>query len=97
MQNSKQIIIRAALAVWLALPVAAQAQSSSLNAFSPYTFYGLGDFSTQGPAYMRSMGGVGVGYRNSMKINYINPASYSLLGRKPFLSNVGIEGNTTYS
>ena len=97
MQNSKQIIIRAALAVWLALPVAAQAQSSSLNAFSPYTFYGLGDFSTQGPAYMRSMGGVGVGYRNSMKINYINPASYSLLGRKTFLFNVGIEGNNTYS
>lgn len=97
MQNSKHIIIRAALAVWLALPVAAQAQSSSLNAFSPYTFYGLGDFSTQGPAYMRSMGGVGVGYRNSMKINYINPASYSLLGRKTFLFNVGIEGNNTYS
>ena len=95
MQNSKQIIIRAALAVWLALPVAAQAQSSSLNAFSPYTFYGLGDFSTQGPAYMRSMGGVGVGYRNSMKINYINPASYSLLGRKTFLFNVGIEGKKT--
>lgn len=43
------------------------------------------------------MGGVGVGYRNSMKINYINPASYSLLGRKTFLFNVGIEGNNTYS
>lgn len=96
MRNSKPII-RFALTLLLALPVALQAQNSSLNAFSPYTFYGIGDFHTQGPAFMRSMGGAGIGFRNALKINYLNPASYSILRQKTFLFNVGLEGNNVYS
>lgn len=96
MQNNKRIL-RVVLALLLALPAAAWAQSSSLNTFSPYTFYGIGDFSTQGPGYMRSMGGAGIGLRNALKINYLNPASYSILKQKTFLFNVEIEGNNTYS
>ncbi len=96
MRNSKPII-RVVLTLLLALPMASRAQSSSLNAFSPYTFYGIGDFHTQGPAYMRSMGGAGIGFRNALKINYLNPASYSILKQKTFLFNVGLEGNNVYS
>ena len=61
------------------IPLATYGQNSSLNTFSPYTFYGIGDFATQGPGYIRSMGGAGIGFRNSLKINYMNPASYSIL------------------
>ena len=96
MQNNKRIL-RVVLALLLALPAAAWAQSSSLNTFSPYTFYGIGDFSTQGPGYMRSMGGAGIGLRNALKINYLNPASYSRLKQKAFLFTVENEGNHTYS
>ncbi|MFQ8804775.1 MAG: hypothetical protein ACLR8Y_06180 [Alistipes indistinctus] len=64
-------------ALLLTLPASAFAQGSSLSAFSPYTFYGLGDFSVQGPAFLRSMGGIGVAYANGRRMNYLNPASYS--------------------
>ena len=96
MQNNKRIL-RVVLALLLALPAAAWAQSSSLNTFSPYTFYGIGDFSTQGPGYMRSMGGAGIGLRNALKINYLNPASYSILKQKRSCSTSKSEGNNTYS
>lgn len=95
MQNRKKII-RAVLAVLLAMPAAAWAQGSSLNTFSPYTFYGLGDFSIQGPTFLRSMGGAGVGFRDYRKVNYLNPASFSVLARKSFLFNVDLQGNNSY-
>ena len=79
------------------IPLATYGQNSSLNTFSPYTFYGIGDFATQGPGYIRSMGGAGIGFRNSLKINYMNPASYSILRQKTFLFNVEMEGVNTYS
>ncbi len=88
-------IVKIAVLVF-ALPVAGWAQTSSLNAFSPYTCYGLGDLSTQGTAYLRSMGGVGVAYRNQVMINYLNPASYSAVGQKSFLFNFGMEGQNFY-
>ena len=80
----------------LALPMAGWAQTSSINAFSPYTCYGLGDISTPGTAYLRSMGGIGVAFRNQVMINYMNPASYSAAGQKSFLFNFGMEGQNFY-
>ncbi len=80
----------------LFLPMATFAQNSSINTFSPYTFYGIGDFSTQGTANLRSMGGIGVAYRDMMTINYLNPASYSTVGQKSFLFNFGLEGQNFY-
>ena len=80
----------------LALPAGAWAQSSSINAFSPYTCYGLGDMSTPGTAYLRSMGGIGVAFRNQVMINYMNPASYSAVQPKSFLFNFGMEGQNFY-
>ena len=40
-------------------------QNSSINAFSPYTFYGIGDITTPGDAILRSMGGAGIGFRSA--------------------------------
>ena len=90
----------AALAV---LPVIANAQISSINTFSPYTFYGLGDFHTQGSANLRSMGGASIGYRSFMNtsaingiINYTNPASLSATPRQSFHFNFGLEGSNHF-
>ena len=96
MQNSRHIL-RVVLLLLSVIPLAMYGQNSSLNTFSPYTFYGIGDFATQGPGYIRSMGGAGVGLRNSLKINYMNPASYSIMRQKTFLFNVEMEGVNTYS
>ena len=35
---------------------------SSLNTYSPYTFYGIGDIHQEGNAAIRAMGGAGVGF-----------------------------------
>lgn len=79
------------------LPVVASAQdNSSINAFSPYSFFGLGDFTTQGTANLRAMGGAGVAYREATTINYMNPASFSSIRRKSALFNVGLEGQNFY-
>lgn len=71
-------------------------QTSSLNTYSPYTFYGIGDIHTQGIAVLRSMGGAGLGFRNPVYINYLNPASYSSVRNNSFLMNFGMEGQNFY-
>ena len=81
---------------FLVLPAIVSAQNSSINAYSPYSFFGLGDFSTQGTANLRAMGGAGVAYREATTINYMNPASYSSIRRKSALFNVGLEGQNFY-
>lgn len=83
------------------VPAMASGQGSSINSFSPYTFYGLGDISTQGAPYLRSMGGASVAYRfndirNEGRLNYVNPASVSSMSRKSFLFELGAEGANYY-
>ena len=87
------------------MPVLASAQLSSINTFSPYTFYGLGDFHIQGPADLRSMGGAAVGYRMPWGstyslphgyVNTVNPAALSATPRQSFHFNFGLEGSNHY-
>ncbi len=91
MRNKLIIIVLSLL-----LPATLWAQSSSINAFSPYTFRGLGDIHTQGPSYLRAMGGAGVAMRTPTRINYLNPASLSGGLRNSFLINLGLEGQNYY-
>ena len=94
-------IIRLAVMAAIALvPVTASAQLSSINTFSPYTFYGLGDFHMQGSANLRAMGGASLGYRAFVTtngiVNYTNPASLSATPRYSFHFNFGMEGSNHY-
>ena len=70
----------------------AMAQSNATNAFSPYSMYGIGEINTQGTLPMRSMGGVGLGWRSTSMANLLNPAGYSATLRKSFIFNFGAEG-----
>ena len=79
-----------------ALP-AARAQMSSLNTFSPYTMYGLGDMAVGGSAFNRPMGGVGVAFRNPYQFNYLNPASMSAIPRQSAVFNFAGEGKNIYA
>lgn len=67
---------------------------SSVNTFSPYTFYGLGDLRAQGSAAHAGMGGANVAARGLL--DNANPASLSALPRKTFHFNFGIEGGFFY-
>ena len=93
----RSIIFKATLAVSLmGLPVVAIAQGVSINTFSPYSFYGIGDLAAHGAASQRSMGGVGIGLRTPTAINTLNPASYSAIARQTALFYVGMEGQNRY-
>ena len=76
----------------LLMPFLASAQTSSINAYSPYSMYGVGELLTPGSAQMRSMGGVGIAVRNYGEINVQNPAAASIAPQKSFLFDVGFDG-----
>ena len=94
MRNKLYRLLAAVIAL---LPLAAQAQdNSSLNTFSPYTFYGLGDLQQAGTVRSHSMGGIGVAIRNWYEVNPLNPASYSAVPRQSAAFTVGLSGKNTY-
>jgi len=95
-KNSLKRLFAVVVAV-VALSVTASAQTSSINAFSPYTMYGIGEINTPGTLAMRSMGGVGVAARQTGMINLLNPAGFSLVTRKSFLLDVALEGQNYYN
>lgn len=74
------------------MPFAASAQTSSINAYSPYSMYGPGELMTPGSVQMRSLGGIGIGMRAIGQINPQNPAAASIAPRKSFLFDFGIDG-----
>lgn len=93
----KNTLLKLVVAAAAMLPLAVSAQTSSINAFSPYTMYGIGELNTPGTLPTRSMGGMGVAMRNSSIMNLLNPASYSMMARKSFMLNFGVEGQNYYN
>lgn len=56
---------------------------------SPYSRFGVGLLSDQSNGMLRSMGGIGTGYRQRNVINLKNPASYSTVDTLTFLADAG--------
>lgn len=75
----------------------AAAQSSSLNAFSPYTMYGIGDLSIGGAMPNRLMGGIGIATSDPYTFNYQNPASLSSIPRNSAIFSIGAAMSNYYS
>jgi hypothetical protein len=78
--------------------VGVSAQESSLNTYSPYTFYGLGNLNYTGSTIFSAMGGTSIGYRSEyeLKVNTTNPASLSGLPKKSFFFDIGMSGMGVY-
>ena len=93
----KKAVVKLCLALAVVMPGMAWGQTSSINAFSPYSMYGLGELRTPGTLQTRSMGGVGVGMRNAAAVNLLNPAAYSAVRPKSFLFDFGLEGQCFYN
>lgn len=89
--NKKTIFLLLTLAA-ACLPLTVPAQTSSINAFSPYSMYGIGELNTPGTLMMRSMGGAGVAQRLSSSVNPLNPAAYSSTMQRSFLFDFGVDG-----
>lgn len=90
-RNIFRVIIPLLVVVAMAMPMASSAQTSSVNAYSPYSMYGLGEILTPGSVQMRSMGGVGLGLRNPGQVNTLNPAAASIAPQKSFLFDVNFD------
>ncbi len=85
------------------LPLAARAQESSLNTYSPYTMYGLGNLNRSPASAFAAMGGASIGFRNGgfdtngdLRLNVANPASLSAIPRQSFIFDVGMVGSNVY-
>lgn len=85
------VVIAALIAtLWVG---SASAQEAAVNAYSPYTMFGIGELGTHGNAINRTMGGIGVAWRSTQMTSQLNPAGYSATLPKSFIFEVGIEGN----
>lgn len=80
------------LLLLMLVPLCGMAQSSSINAYSPYSMYGPGELITPGSVQIRSMGGIGIAKRTAGQVNTLNPASASVTPRKSFIFDVSIDG-----
>lgn len=82
----------------------AKAQESSVNTFSPYTMYGVGNENFTGSTHLAGMAGTGIAWKNGgfdtdaeIRVNTLNPASLGgLAGGRSFILDVGLSGTGTY-
>ena len=81
-----------ALYITLLFSVVTMAQEST---GSPYSYYGLGQLSFKGAFENILMGGVNV-FKDSLRINFLNPASYAHLKRTTFTIG-GAQNRTTFN
>ena len=78
------------LIIFLAGSVLAQT-----NTDSPYSRFGIGRMIQPGFDKSRAMGGIGLGMRDNIQLNYLNPASFSSIDTMSFLFDFGVMNNYT--
>lgn len=89
-------LFKALAILLLTLPVLPLSAENGTN--SPYTRFGFGRLSSMATGTSSSMGGTGIGVRNSNQINMLNPASYAAVDTLTFLLDIGMSmGNTHLS
>jgi len=71
------------------------AQTGEYSAFTPYSIFGVGELSSPGSAYNRSMGGVGIASRNHRYLNTVNPAAITARDSLSFMLDFTLENNNT--
>lgn len=87
------------LAVFLAMILAGSslyAQDGAYTGFTPYSIFGIGDIFTQGSAYNKSMGGVGIATRNRRYINYLNPAAVTARDSLAFMADMSVSQSNKF-
>lgn len=85
------------LTAFLLMGVCVFAQEGAHGAYSPYSIYGIGDINTQGTAFNKGMGGVGIATRNKRFINVANPAAVTARDSLSFMADFGLsQKNTLY-
>ena len=89
MSKVYKYLLLSILGVLCGVSMSAQSESAH-NSYSPYSVYGIGDLYTQGSAYNKSMGGVGIAMRNNQYINYLNPAAVTARDTLSFMADFNL-------
>lgn len=92
MTGKKIIYSLFALLLLALLPAKVSAQSGdvALDAFSPYSMYGVGNLETLGNQNSMAMGGIAIGDRNNAVINWVNPAAVTARESRAFMLDFGV-------
>lgn len=96
MLKGRKCKISAVLLAMLVAGVSLHAQDGANTGFTPYSIFGIGDVFTQGSAYNKSMGGVGIATRNRRYINYLNPAAVTARDSLSFMADMSVSQNNRY-
>ncbi|MBO4634154.1 MAG: hypothetical protein J5669_02145 [Bacteroidales bacterium] len=78
--------------LFLSVGTAWSQTDGTYTGFSPYSVFGVGNLHTQGTAWNRGMGGVGIAARNHRFVNILNPASVTARDTLSFMSDFGLNG-----
>jgi hypothetical protein len=70
--------------------------NSSMNTYTPYSLYGLGDVQQQGLTASRGMAGLTTGIRDTRQIDYVNPAAANARDSLTFVFDFGGEMKNFY-
>lgn len=73
--------------------ISVYAQDGAYTGYTPYSIFGIGDLNSQGSAYNRSMGGVGIATRNKRYLNYMNPAAVTARDTISVLADMSLNIN----
>ena len=95
--KSKVVLSLAVLGLLHSVSVNAQEIEGSLGSYTPYSMFGLGELVTQGTAYHKGMGGIGIGVRNNKYINILNTASITQRDTLSFMMDFGVENKNIYT
>lgn len=66
------------------------ANAQTYGSYAPYSIFGVGDLSSSGTAYNKSMGGVGIASRSVRYINPVNPASITARDSLAFMADFSV-------
>ena len=69
------------------------ANAQTYGSYAPYSIFGVGDLSSSGTAYNKSMGGVGIAGRTNRFINVLNPASITERDSLSFMADFSLAGD----
>lgn len=93
---SRKIFNRVAFIVVALLFTSLCLKAQTYSSFAPYSYYGIGDLMTQGTAYNKTMGGVGIANRTNRFINPLNPASVTARDSLSFMADFSVYCNNKY-
>lgn len=89
-------IFKGLISVMIFSGIAFIAGAQANSQYSPYSLYGIGDLSTPGTAYNRTMAGVGIANRNNRFINITNPAAVTARDSLAFMADFSLYGNNVF-